>query len=63
MPSSQYAIRNTVQVSRKATEYGSMMLTSVPMPVLFTYRYAYTTTSGKYGMSGVMMLVVESPTR
>jgi hypothetical protein len=34
----------------------------VPIPAFLTYRWQQAT-SGKYGINGVMMFVVESPTR
>src|SRR5215213_1350089 len=48
---------------RNAIEKGSVIATNDPTPTDWSYRRAYANTNGKYGKSGVMMLVVESPTR
>ena len=63
MPKPQYASKKILQPIKKAIEYGNIMAINVPIPVPLTYFWQYTTTSGKYGISGVMILELESPTR
>src|SRR5262245_45953023 len=62
-PSHQYASNNSLQPTRNDSEYGSISDTSVPIPVFLTYRWQYTTISGKYAISGVIGSVTESPMR
>jgi hypothetical protein len=52
-----------MRTSAKATAKGSISEMMVPMPMSFTYFCAKAMMSGKYGSSGVRMLVYESPMR
>lgn len=63
MPKPQYASKKILQPIKKAIEYGNIIAIKVPIPVPLTYFWQYTTTSGKYGISGVMIFELESPTR
>ena len=44
-------------------EYGSIAARMVPMPAFLSYFWAKTMMMGRYGISGEMMFVIESPTR
>ena len=63
MPSAQYSPKARVHVISKVIEYGNINEVTVPIPVFFTQRWQKATTSGKYGIRGVTIFVVESPTR
>ena len=56
-----HTIISTIHESRKAIEYGSITEIRVPRPESSSYFFIKTTIIAKYGISGVIRLVLESP--
>ena len=63
IPSNSQNASKIVQPIANAIEYGSINVNNVPRPMRGWYFCAKAITSGMYGISGVMMLVKESPMR
>lgn len=62
IPVKYQVISIIVQQMKKAIEYGNIAEMIVPSPEFLSYFFAKTIMIGRYGISGEMILVIESPT-